>query len=305
MTNRLDPRLDWFLDALHAQVGGVWNGIQFVVVDFNHDERSKSMQYVSQYNRIVLGGGKVTLSAPKPNVWQGKHRLSKIDYFAAANARNTAICLAAGDTIVFADDLSVPLPTWWSAVLEASKKRDTVTCGAYRKVKDLVVTNGSVTSFTDHPAGTDMRMRDLSGPPPYPCMPGWHFGCSIVAPIEAYLGINGWPEACDGLGYEDCVTGIAMHHNGWKFQYDTRMMTYESEELHGKDKPFMRWDKGQSPNDKSHAMLAMFRNARRFENYFDPPGIVALRQRVLAGEPFPIQQIPEHDWYDGMPVRDM
>ena len=113
MTNRLDPRLDWFLDALHAQVGGVWNGIQFVIVDFHCKLRLPRKP--ENLSRITDNGGTWVHAEPKPNVWQGKHRLSKIDYFAAANARNTAICLAAGDTIVFADDLSVPLPTWWSA----------------------------------------------------------------------------------------------------------------------------------------------------------------------------------------------
>lgn len=302
MTCRSNPRIEWFLDAWNRQNGGDYSNAQLVIVDYYAEAREP---LGDRESRIRLGGGSVVRIPPKPNVWQGAHRLPKENYFAAANARNTAICSAQGSHIVFVDDLSVPLPTWWNSVLESVHRDRTVTLGAYQKVRKLVVNDGLVESFEDHPSGRDMRMRDLSGNPPYPCMPGWHFGCSIAAPIEAYLEINGWPEACDGLGYEDCVTGIAMHNCGWKFVYDTRMMTYEADELHGEDKPFMRWDKGVSPNDKSHAMLAMFKHARRFDNYFGECGIRALRKSVLSGEKFPIQGIPEHDWFDGMPLREM
>lgn len=293
--------MEWFLDAWDKQCASDYSNTQLVVVDF-HQTRSVDDP---RFERIRKGFGQVVVSKPKPNVWQGDHKLSRIDYFAAANARNTAICLAAGSHIVFVDDLSVPLPTWWRAVQESTTRTRTITCGAYQKVRGLEVVDGVVDKFEDHPAGRDIRMRDLSGKPPYPCMPGWHFGCSVAAPIDAYLDINGWPEACDGLGYEDCVTGIVLYNRGWHFVYDTRMMTFESEEAHGEDVPFMRWDKGTSPNDKSHAMLAMFKQAARFDNYFGSEGIRGLRERVLSGESFPILQIPEHDWFDSMPIRQM
>lgn len=303
MTNRLQPKLEWFLDGWHRQTGGDYRGTKLVVVDFHAKDR---LDYKDRLHRIEAGGGEFVHVEPKPNVWQGSHRLTKENYFAASNARNTALCLAPDGHICYVDDLSVPKAGWWDAVKLASTRPDRVTCGAYAKVRDLSVTDDGEITFTPHPPGDDMRMRGLpSEPPPYPCMPGWHFGCSVCAPVEAYLKINGWPEACDGMGYEDCITGIAISMNGYGFLYDTRMFTYEDDGLHGVEKPFMRWDKGKSPNDKSHAMLNMFRMCARFQNYFPEPGIRALRNAVLGGAQFPIQQIPEHDWFDGQPLRDM
>lgn len=304
MTSRLDPKIEWFLDAFHTQTSGGYHRVRLVIVDFYRDDPSRS-DWSDLKARIKRGGGEVFHVEPKPTVWQGKHRLTSQDYFAASNARNTALCLAPDGHIVYVDDLSVPLPTWWNAVLEACQRNNTVTCGAYQKVLELKVDRGAVTHFKEHEAGKDIRMRHLQGDPPYACGAQWHFGCSVAAPTEAYLSIGGWPEACDGLAYEDCITGITMERNGWHFKYDTRMMTYESEELHSVGKPMRRWDKGTSPNDKSHAMLRMFSNVKFFPNYFEPPGIRTLREKTLRGEPFPICQIPEHDWYDGQPLREM
>jgi len=107
------------------------------------------------------------------------------------------------------------------------------------------------------------------------------------------------------MGYEDMITGMAISKHGYHFKYDRRMLTFEADELHGAEAPFRRWDKGVSPNDKSHAMLNMLRNVSRFDNYFGPGGIAGLRQQVLNKDHVAISQIPEHDWYDGQPLREM
>jgi hypothetical protein len=83
------------------------------------------------------------------------------------------------------------------------------------------------------------------------------------------------------------------------------MLTYESEEGHHEDRPFIRSDPGISPNDKSHALLNACKGASHFPNFFGPAGIRALRARTQAGEPFPKMGIPEHDWFTGTPLKDL
>lgn len=292
MTNRKEPHIDWFFDSLHRELGGNYEGISIVIVDFYHPNAFQ--KWKSPEESKVLGFT-ITSTLPKPNVWQGEHRLTKENYFAASNARNTAICYAYGSWICFVDDLSVLLPGWFKCVKEAMEQ-NYIALGAYKKVKNLVVENGEVKSFTEHPAGNDPRVGNLECA--IPCQPNWLFGCSLVAPVEAFLEINGWPEAaCDGMGYEDCVSGIALSKHGYQFRYDRRMMTYESEEHHYIEKPFIRSDPGVSPNDKSHAMLRMLENAKWFDNDFGMPTLRDLRAHVLNGGEFPVRLNPQHEWF--------
>jgi hypothetical protein len=266
MTGRKDPKSDWFLFSLAAQLQDdpEPSGITVVFVDLY----SPHAVWDSVEVQKILGVHRVIIAQPKPCVYQGAHRLTKEDWFAACNARNTALCLAQDGHIAYADDLSVLMPGWLAAVREATKVPNTIT---------------------------------------QPCAGNWMFGCSLVAPVQAFLDINGWPEAlCDGLGMEDVIAGIMLAKKGYQFRYDRRMLTYESEELHAQLPVMKRSDYGISPNDKSHAVLAMAQNGTGWHpNYFGEGGIAGLRQRVLAGEPFPIMRIPEHEFYTGKPLSEL
>lgn len=316
-TGRLQPKTEWFLDSLHRETGGNYEGIKVVIVDFY---RSKDLW--PEYAHIGLGArgahlqprdetyARFTHVAPKPTVWQGPHRLTKADYFAAANARNTAICLAPDGYIAFVDDLSVLMPGWLNAVREA-QARGYIVCGAYGKLLNMVVENGELKSHTPHPAGKDHRWDNNTPLAAIPCASSWTYGCSLGAPVEAFLKINGYPEAADGLGYEDAIVGPALARHGYEIRFDRRMLTYESEELHAQ-LPVMlredpcRGDQHANPrDDMSHAMLRNFANATRFENYFGEEGIRGLRKRVLAGEPFPVMGIPQHRWFDSKPLSEL
>lgn len=288
MTMRKEPKIEWFYDSLLNQVSSGDVG-RVVVVDFWADQISVD--------------GYIWTTPPKPNVWQGPHRLTKEDYFAAANARNTALCLAPDGWIAFVDDLSVLMPGWLSHVKEAMNG-NAIVGGAYKKVNKLVVENGIAVFYEEIPSGVDSRWGMGRSNRVVKMEGGQLYGCSFVAPVEALLTINGFPEYCDGLGFEDSLTGIVLENAGFQLRYDRRMLTLESIEGHFGDH-LKRIDKGQSPNDKSHAALALARRSNRFENYFGPGGIREVRAKVLAGEPFPIQNVPEHDWFDGQPLREM
>jgi hypothetical protein len=307
-TSRRMPMFEWFADSLNRETGGNYDGIRIVVVDRHVDREDRRTEIKGALCRWLPANPDFWHVAPKPTVWQGPGRLTKEDWFAASNARNTAICLAPDGHIAFVDDLSVLMPGWFAAVRRAiDGPALRITCGAYRKVRDLVVDGGNVVSFTDHPGGIDNRFALGNDERPVACEGNWMYGCSLVARIEAFLSINGFPEAwCDGMGFEDCIAGIMLEKQGYEFVYDRRMLTYESDELHGQLPVMKRSDFGLSPNDKSHAVLNAARNGNGWHpNYFGDDGLRGLRARILAGDPFPPAAIPEHEWFSGTRLSEL
>lgn len=313
-TSRKQPKIEWFFDSLHRETEGDYSGISVLVVDLwaqkmaGHDVKDAIDRI--EVIRSKFKGPQLSLrhGAPKPTVWQGEHRLTKVDWFAASNARNTAVCLAPDGWIAYVDDLSVLRPGWLSEVRKAMAGDPMmVTCGAYQKVRDLVVENGEVVSCTSFDGGIDNRLKHVGGEGPHACGGNWMYGCSLIAPVEAFLSIGGWPEAlCDGMGFEDCIAGLMLEKRGYRFQYNPAMMTFESDELHAQLPVMRREDYGISPNDKSHAVLRIAQNGDgHHPNYFGDEGIRGLRKRVLAGEPFPVMKIPDREFFTGTLLSEL
>ena len=286
ITFRRNPRFHWFTESLAREMNGRNTGVRIVVVDYYANERSEK---VSQFH-----------VAPKPCVWQGPHRLTSRDYFAAANARNTALCLAPDGWIAYVDDLSVLMPGWLNAVSDAMES-GYIAQGAYKKVKDLSVRDGKM-SYTPFTPGVDTRWWKGSDVCAVPSAPDWLYGCSAAMPVEALLSVNGWEEACDSLGSEDYITGFNLSKKGYEFRYDRRMLTLESEEGHHEEPSLPRFDKGQSPNDKSHKILELAREGKLSNEHVN---IREMRHAALKGEPFPIPTKPTHDWYDNQPLSEL
>jgi len=323
LTSRKAPCFEWFISSLLRQLKGDFTDIQIIVVDYwlqeipHHnwttDDATKRR---TAWQAMIPSGLQCVLTNPKPTPWQGPHRLTKNDYFAAANTRNTAICFAKDGHLAYVDDLSVLCSEWLQAVREACGA-NRITAGAFKKHKNLVVENGEAKSFDVYEPGMDSRWshgRDYA----IPCPPTWLFGCSLVAPVERFLEVNGWAEICDsgGLGLEDCSMGIAWANHGHQLWYDRRMLTYESEERHFQQPSMRRIDKkkdgtvtipgyGTHPDEKGHHLVRVLSKAKRFTNYFEPGGIERLRQRILSGEPFPVILEPRHDWHDSQPLEQL
>jgi len=294
ITSREEPRLSWFLDSLRLQYGGDFAGLNVIVVDAHCG------------TRFSLNGDYdcVTITRPKPTVWQGPHRLTKGEYWAKCNAANTALCLAEDGWISFVDDLSVLDSNWLERVRCATARPMTCTLGSFKKVKNLTVEGGRILHLDEFAEGIDSRWNAGADNGPVPCGGDWMYG-HVTAPVEAFLTVNGYPEAlCDSLGFEDVLTGMAIQKAGYVFRYDRRMLIYESEELHHTDvKRFKRFDKGVSPNDKSHAALARVQAGDlSIWNHYD---LRSLRERILRGEPFPPPSGPTTDWYDGQPLSEL
>lgn len=308
LTARKQTPIHWFFDSLRLQLEKHPElNVRVVVVDFWQSGTAHP-----RHINPIKGKCEEIVVSVKPNIWNGHHRLTKENWFNVSASRNTALCYARDGQIIYVDDLSVLMPGWLDAALEA---KDYIACGAYRKVKDLVVEDGVVKSFTPFPAGEDNRLKHVTQDVTL-CGGHWAYGCSIAGPVEAFLSVNGWPEDLSGgLGFEDVLMGIVMENAGWKFKYDRRMMTLESEEGHHAEPAFRREDwhmengvavlGGDGKDDKSHRALNIARASKSFPNSFGEGGIRALREKILKGEPFPIPTAPDREWYSGKLLSEL
>lgn len=299
ITHRVSPEAPWFITSLANQVPKGYT-VDVIAVDVHGPERGK----VSTVENL-----RVQLVRPKPTVWQGPHRLTAEDWWAASNARNTAICLCKTEWIAFVDDRSVLMPTWLEAVRDAMAGNYAV-CGPYEKRVGMTVENGYI-KHSGIITGEDDRLyyvkKHYSDPRhklsnPYNAPGGWWYGCSTALPLEWALKVNGYDETCDGLSMEDCIFGLMLENNNLPIKFDTRMMIVEDRTAERLGRPMLRKDKGTSPNDKSHALLAWLRGEREAQHQWN---LRELRQAALAGAPWPIPTKPDKDWYDGQPLGEM
>lgn len=99
-THRVEPRFDWFAESLAASIGDA--DVEVIVVDGLH-----SANRTARINEVVGGRFAVRHIPAKPTPYNGPHRLTRRDYFAAASARNTGLAHAARPYVVFVDDASV------------------------------------------------------------------------------------------------------------------------------------------------------------------------------------------------------
>ncbi len=316
ITARREPMIEWFFRSLERETRGDYSDIKVVVIDYHRRTHANISTRVPPGTKVPPN---LIHESPKPTVWQGAHRLCLKEYFAAANARNTAICYSDAGYVAFVDDLSILAEGWLKAVREAMKY-GYVACGAYRKVLKLDLSPNGEVSFENYPEGWDHRWQHGDPKKAVKCHSNWLFGCSVAAPVNAFLKINGWPELADssGIGMEDCLTGMALEASGHELRYDRRMLTYESEERHHiNNGQFLRVDMGvgrkveiqpgvSHPDEAGHRLLNMLRGKTRFDNDFGPfPDLAALRLHVLAGGQFPIVNRPTHHFYDNIPLSEL
>jgi hypothetical protein len=284
VTARKEPKIEWFFDSLSAQ-GGDKDVERLIVID------SQGPEEIDRYHKIA----NVYHRKPKPNIWQGKHRLTKEDWWAKSNALNTAICLCETDWIAFVDDRSVLMPGWLDRIHDAMRGRYAV-CGSYEKRLNLKVENGVIVD-----EGTidslDQRQQ-LDYPQP---TKDWYGGHGAL-PLSWCLAVNGFSEdLCDGLGLEDCMFGLTLYNAGFPVCYDSRMRIIEDRTQGEINGALRRTDKGVSPDDKSHAIVAKFQGATTSMNSFD---ISEVRDRVLHGQPFPPPSASPNDFFDGQPISE-
>lgn len=340
ITNRPNPRFDWFADGLCAQANGDFPEVVVVDLCCNNEGRKE------QLHEAVRGRFQFKHCSEKPTVWQGKHRLTKTDWFAAANARNTGACLASTPYIVYVDDLSIFCRGWMDNVRDAAHHRYIV-CGAYKKVEELIVEGGFPVSWKEVPGGNDCRLGQGSDAGRVRTHGGNMFGCSFGISVDDYLAVNGNDEIFDGTGYEDTNLGIRLEKSGRQLWYNRNMMTLEDGPAHSQG-PIMKredwksWGTHAQPQsadaveiiakmtaenpygraqsygdmqalkgktlagpDVSHIFVNLTRmrpGVRSIGNHYD---LAQVRQMVLGGGSFPPAKAPTVRWCDGFPLSEM
>jgi glycosyltransferase involved in cell wall biosynthesis len=292
----MEPCFDWFVESLEKAVAESkikWSSLRVIVVDSFRRNRPAFVTVPTNAIHVL----------PKATVWQGEGRLTKQDWWATANARNTALCLCETEWIAFLDDRSVIQPGWFQPILDA-QKGEYIVAGSYEKRREMTFHGG----FIQHSGiitGEDGRakyQKDEGLPNPTPCGGDWLFGCNFALPLEWALEVNGVDETCDGLSMEDVIFGNHLKNAGKPIKFDSRMKIVE-DRTPGKTGPTMvRRDKGVSPNDKSHALLKKLGDLKRAQHGFD---IRKVRDQARKGFGFPKPWGPKVDWYDQEPLSEM
>lgn len=297
-TARKEPMINWFFDSLHQEVGGDYSNIKIVIIDFYAEQPGRKESFLAMSHCPIVH------ITPKPTVWQGPHRTTKIDYWAKCNTLNTALCHVPDGWVTFVDDLCVIAPGWMSHLDEATTYPIRITLGSFKKLKKMKVFGGVIESYEEYPPGVDSRWKHGEPGKSVVASGSWMYG-HVTGHIDAFLSANGYPELlCDSLSAEDYLMGMRMQSNGYSFRYNRDMVIYESEELHhvygGVGK---RFDKGTSPNDKSHAALEKVRNEDYdIWNSFD---LAKLRESIQNGADFPPAHKVLTDWFDGQPLSEL
>lgn len=282
ITGRREPHIDWMTTDLGCQIRDK-DEIYLVVVD-TFDRLPAVLGIPPRLFKDVV------VTRPKPNIWQGPHRVTAVDWWANSNARNTGIALCKTDYIVFLDDRCHLGPYWLDVVRRGERERDSVIVGAYEKID-----NGKIV-VVDH------RLQK------YPegksnCGGGWLYGCTLALPLEWCLETNGFEEGCDGLSGEDYIFGFMLENNGHRIDFRPSLFVQQERSLlHANT--YVRADKGVTPNDKSHAALVRFKSRKRTEFTTD---LRVLREQLARGGLFPIPDpwTDYRDWYDGERIRNL
>jgi hypothetical protein len=292
MTGRADPKLDWVVNDLSWQKKP-GDELSLIVVDvFDGQRPAKGCELAAPAS--VFAGG-VRFTAPKPNIWQGAHRVTKRDWWATANARNTAIALCQTDYIAFLDDRSKLGPRWLETVRAGYRSRASVICGSYDKLEGP---QGARITSRDH-------RRKASPHGTINCGGAWLYGCTFALPLSWALDVNGFEEGCDGLTGEDYIFGMMLANRGHRIDFLPDMFVLQdrapgNESCKGS---YACMDKGKSPKDKSHAALDRFGKRKRTEF---TPDLMQIRATLAAGGAWPIPTDRDaRDWYDGQLIREM
>ena len=293
VTARVKHRFDWFFDSLMNQVKGDCPSLLMI-------DAVGTAEFHDVYR-----------CRPKPNIWQGEHRVTQEDWWAKSNALNTAICLCRTDWIAFVDDRCVLEPMWLESVRDAMAGNYAL-CGAYEKRQNLIVEAGKIIESDSgdgldirSPRGMDHREKGI-GFGPVQAPGSWWFGCSTVMPVEWALQVNGYEELCDGMGHEDCVFGLMLENNGFPIRYDRRMKVIQDRTPSEIGEPMKRSSKERYPHDKmdkAHLALKRFGGVKRANQSFN---LREIREKVLHGEPFPLPTSGPHlDWFDSQDITTM
>jgi len=256
VTCRKEPKFEWFVDSLYNEClinNYNTNNIEIILVDFDlqYDKNRKE-----KFSIIVNQKFKLVHVCPKPSAVQGLYKVTKNNYFSASNARNTGVCYANYDYIVFVDDTSVMQVGSLKHIIEYSKQK-IVVAFSYKKVVQLEIKQGNILSSVDKSIdcrwdqGSDFRQID-----------GGQFYGYSASPLEIVLNVNGYDEICDTIGMEDVQYGLRLNKLNVKIYYTKNVLFLESEDFANQENKFLRIDTILNQN-KYNELLKLYNVPKR------------------------------------------
>lgn len=311
-TFRAEPRFDWFADGLAAQLGD--DHVEVVVVDGSGVDRADELA------AIVDGRFPLVWVPAKPTVMNGPHRRTSRDLHAASSARNTGLVAASQPYVVFVDDCAALAPTWWSAVREASRHHYVVG-GSYEKRRSMEVRGGTVVA--GDPSARDVRWDSGRDDRVVPIPASHLFGCTLGAPREAMVELNGFDEICDGTGGEDCQLGLRLEHAGYRLFYDRSMHTIEADDVYTSEGQTRRRidpvlaEQAYMAHLAAHGVRHRSTTGRLDAGHLVLDLVLGTRATVSLGNHFDVAELtvegldataatlPERYWFDGRPWSEL
>lgn len=303
-TARDNPRFQWFADSLSNQIGDINH--QLIIVD----SRLWYMDRTDEFKSIINNRLSYIHIAPKLTVWAGPRRLTKRDYYALSNARNTALIHAIYSHVAFCDDCSVLSERWLHHHLEAAKNGICM-AGPSIKYFNMNVENGKLVSHGDQCLlRADTRSNIVSKEidedtrDPIPVNSSWLYGCNFSVPLDKALSINGFDEEYDGQSnIEDCDFSLRLSHIGETIYYHRDCAIYESAEDHQRP-----WEVRQKEIDGRWANEFRIKDCiKRKKNWALNYGrsLIGLRKHVHSGGFIPFSPEPTNDWRDNQILQEM
>jgi GT2 family glycosyltransferase len=314
VTHRREPRFAWFADALAAQLGG--EDMEVIVVDGLHSAERRE-----RFIRAAKGRFPLSHVSAKPTPYNGSRRATRHEYFAPANARNTGIVHAQRPFILFVDDVSLPTPGWWRAAARAARD-GYVVAGAYQKHRQMVVRDGILIGSRLDGDGLDPRWQLGSDEQTVVIGGGALYGCSLGAPRELLLELNGFDEICDAIGGEDGQLGYRLEYSGVPIYYDRRMLTIESVEDHAQEPVLERLRQVAHPAVYMARLREFGVDERARPGAWDSQCMIFdlvhgqratvsvgnhddLRTLEVGGLEATVASFPRHHWFDQRPLAEM
>lgn len=335
-TNRADPKFDWFVDSLCAQLpDDVEVDLMFIDLRLDYDKDRKDY-----LKKIVNDRLPYRHLPPKPNPWQGKYRKTLADFFSASNARNTAFLHAQSDYIMCVDDVSLLMPQYVKRVLRAVKHGYTV-LGAYKKATKMEVKKGELISFghenvdarwawaEEQAKATQQhaehwRLEKVKSPddpsvekhyqeaisnvsynPNFIKAPSSIlYGCSFGLTLDLALEANGFDESYDGMGFEDPDFGTRIFRLNNDMYYDRDLLTIESEEGHNQPESNVLRRLKLAPNGEVLDWYMLNRLNDETERTLPLAKWTNLR-KMRKEKTYDLITHPNSDWVDGQPYEQM
>lgn len=228
---RKNSCIEWFLNGLYDQAKELnvdTSLFQIIYIDFHlqYDEtRIETFQNLikDKFNDFVH-------VSSKPSPYQGKYKITKHECFCAGLARNTGVCYAKNNYLVFVDDLAAMGPNNLKYIMDYARN-NLIVAYSFKKVKQLKYENKNV-FFEEVLSGIDPRIGQLPGK--FREMDGGQFYGHGGMPLSVALQFNGYDEIHNAIGAEDSNLGLRIkkYH---KLYFSEDVIFYESMEESAKE----------------------------------------------------------------------